>query len=210
MPISLTPLPFADTALVPAISAATLQTHHGLHHRAYVDNVNTATKGGPLAGARLAAIISAAAAAQNHVLFNNAAQAWNHGFYWFSLCAEPQEPDAGLAAAIHRDFGSLAALKEELVAQGMAHFGSGWVWLVRRGETLAVEQTHDAATYAVAGPGGDAVPLLVIDLWEHAYYLDYRNVRKNHLKQVIGSHLDWTFASENYARGTTWIYPDLI
>ena len=210
MSITLTPLPYADTALAPAISAATLQTHHGLHHRTYVDNVNAATKGGPHAIASLAAIISAAVAAQDHKLFDNAAQAWNHGFYWFSLCADPQEPDAGLAAAIERDFGSLAALKEELVAQGMAHFGSGWVWLVRRGTALSVEQTHDAASFAVAGSGGDAVPLLVVDLWEHAYYLDYRNARKNHLKQVIGSHLNWAFASENFACKAAWVYPDLI
>jgi Fe-Mn family superoxide dismutase len=162
MTITLTPLPYADTALAPAISAATLQTHHGLHHRAYVDNINAAIKGGPHAIASLATIISAADAAQDHKLFNDAAQAWNHGFYWFSLCADQQEPDACLAAAIERDFGSLALLKEELVAQGMAHFGSGWVWLVRRGTALSVEQTHDAASFAVAGPGGDAVPLLVV------------------------------------------------
>ena len=210
MTITLTPLPYADTALAPAISATTLQTHHGLHHRTYVDNVNAATKGGPQANASLAAIISAADVAQDQKLFNNAAQAWNHGFYWFSLCADPQEPDPDLAAAIYRDFGSMAALKQELVAQGMAHFGSGWVWLVRRGTALSVEQTHDAASFAVAGPGGDAVPLLVVDLWEHAYYLDYRNVRKNHLKQVIGSHLNWSFASENFARNSAWVYPDVI
>jgi Fe-Mn family superoxide dismutase len=210
MTITLTPLPYADTALAPTISVATLQTHHSLHHRAYVDNVNAAIKGGPHAIASLATIISAADAAQDHKLFNDAAQAWNHGFYWFSLCADQQEPDAGLAAAIERDFGSLALLKEELVAQGMAHFGSGWVWLVRRGTALSVEQTHDAASFAVAGPGGDAVPLLVVDLWEHAYYLDYRNVRKNHLKQVIGGHLNWAFASENFARNAAWVYPDFI
>jgi Fe-Mn family superoxide dismutase len=210
MPITLTPLPFADTALAPAISAVTLQTHHGQHHRTYVDNVNAATKGGPHANASLAAIISAADAGEDHALFNNAAQAWNHGFYWFSLCADSLAPDTDLAAAIDRDFGSLAALKEELVAQGVAHFGSGWVWLVRRGTALSVEQTHDAATFAVAGAGGDAVPLLVVDLWEHAYYLDYRNVRKNHLKKVIDGHLNWTFASENFTCKTAWIYPHAI
>ena len=210
MTISLIPLPYPDTALAPAISATTLQTHHGRHHQTYVDTVNEATTGGKLAKASLADIISAAEAAHDQKLFNNAAQVWNHGFYWHSLSPEPQQPDADLASAINRDFGSQAALQDMLLAQGMAHFGSGWVWLVSRGDALSVEQTHDAATFAVAGPGGDAIPLLVIDLWEHAYYLDYRNVRKNHLSAVIGEHLAWSFASENFARKTAWAYPDLV
>ncbi len=210
MSITLTPLPYPDTALEPVISALTLQTHHDRHHRTYVDNVNAATKGGPLANAPLADIISAAAAGNDTALFNNVAQAWNHGFYWHSLSPEAQAPDAALGAAIDEAFGSLADLKDELVRQGTAHFASGWVWLVKRGGELAVEQTHDAATFAVAGPGGDAIPLLVIDVWEHAYYLDYRNVRKTYLNQVIAGHLAWQFASENFARETAWIYPDLI
>jgi len=210
MSITLTPLPYPDTALAPTISALTLQTHHDRHHRTYVDNVNAAIKGGPHAQASLADIITAAAAGIDQKLFNNAAQAWNHGFYWHSLSPEAQVPDDALGAAIYRDFGSLAGLKDVLLEQGTAHFGSGWVWLVKRGKTLAVEQTHDAATFAVAGPGSDAIPLLVIDLWEHAYYLDYKNVRKNHLNQVIGGQLAWHFASENFARDAAWVYPDLI
>lgn len=210
MSISLIPLPYPDTALAPAISAATLQTHHDRHHRTYVDNVNAATKGGKHANSSLADIISAAAATNDQSLFNNAAQVWNHGFYWYSLSPEVEQPDANLEAAINLAFGSFAALKDVLLEQGMAHFGSGWVWLVKRGKALSVEQTHDAATFAVAGPGGDAVPLLVIDLWEHAYYLDYKNVRKNHLNHVIGGHLAWGFASENFARDAAWVYPDLI
>ncbi len=210
MTISLAPLPYADTALAPFISASALQTHHDRHHQTYVDNVNAATKGGTFALASLAAIISAAAAGDDQSLFNNAAQAWNHGFFWHSLSPGPEQPGAALSAAIDRAFGSLPALKDELLHQGMAHFGSGWVWLVKRGAALAVEQTHDAATFAVAGPGGEAVPLLVIDLWEHAYYPDYRNVRKSYLNQLIAGHLAWTFASENFARDGAWTYPDLI
>jgi superoxide dismutase, Fe-Mn family len=210
MSISLTPLPYADTALAPAISAETLGLHHGGHHRTYVDTVNAATKGGPLAGADLAAIITAAAADEQAVLFNNAAQTWNHGFYWHSLTPTAQQPDAALGAAIDTAFGSLAALKAEMFLQDTAQFGSGWVWLVKRGDALSVEQTHDAATFAVAGPGGDAIPLLVVDVWEHAYYLDYHNVRKNYLNQVIGGLLAWSFASENFARKSAWVYPDLI
>lgn len=214
MSISLIPLPYAATALAPTIPADTLELHHGGHHRTYVDTVNAATKGGPLAGAGLAAIITAAAADEQPALFNNAAQAWNHGFYWHSLSPAPQQPDAALGAAIDKAFGSLAALKQELILQGTAQFGAGWVWLVKRGDALSVEQTHDAATFAVAGPAGragaDAIPLLVIDVWEHAYYLDYRNVRKNYLHQVTSKLLAWGFASENFARKTAWVYPDLI
>lgn len=210
MPIRLTPLPYADTALAPTISAVTLQTHHDRHHQTYVDNVNAATKGTKLAQAALADIISAAAAEHDQPLFNNAAQVWNHGFYWHSLSPEPQQPGTDLTAAINRTFASLAILKDELLKQGLAHFGSGWVWLVKRGDVLSVEQTHDAATFAVAGPGGDAIPLLVIDLWEHAYYLDHKNVRKSYLSQLIGEHLAWDFASANLASETAWVYPDLV
>lgn len=210
MTITLAPLPYDHNALAPVISATTLQTHHEKHQRAYVDTVNAAVKGGKLASASLATIISASAANGDQVLFNNAAQVWNHGFYWHSLTPDRQLPGDDLAAAIDSAFGSRQALKDELLQQGTAHFGSGWLWLVLRGDRLSVEQTHDAATFAVAGPGGDAIPLLVIDLWEHAYYLDYRNVRKNYLTEVIGTHLAWTFASENFARKTSWIYPDLV
>jgi len=210
MSISLAPLPYADTALAPFISAGALQTHHDRHHQAYVDNVNAATTGGTFALASLATIISAAAAGNDQSLFNNAAQAWNHGFFWHSLSPGREIPGVALSAAIDRAFGSLPALKDELLQQGMAHFGSGWIWLIKRGAALAVEQTHDAATFAVAGPGGDAVPLLVIDVWEHAYYSDYRNVRKSYLNQLIAGHLAWTFASENFARDEAWVYPDMI
>lgn len=210
MSITLAPLPYPDTALAPAISALTLQTHHDRHHRTYVDNVNAAIMGGPHARASLAEIIAAAHIGHDQTLFDNAAQTWNHAFYWHSLSPETQEPDPALTAAIDRAFGSIGALKDLLLQHGMAHFGSGWVWLVKRGNGLSVEQSHDAATFAIAGPGGDAIPLLVIDLWEHAYYLDYKNVRKTHLNQVIGGHLAWNFASENFARDRAWIYPDFI
>ena len=212
MTISLTPLPYADTALEPAISALTLQTHHGKHHKAYVDKTNAAIAGGDQAAASLEAIIAAATVADgtgacDQSLFDNAAQSWNHGFYWHSLSPDVQTPGGELAAAITSAFGSLEALKEELTQQGTAHFGSGWVWLVARGDVLAVEQTHDAATFAVAGRNGAANPLLVIDVWEHAYYLDHKNVRPDYLGEVIGGHLAWDFASANFARRTPWTYP---
>ncbi|MBF9151638.1 superoxide dismutase [Novosphingobium jiangmenense] len=203
MAITLPPLPYADTALEPSISATTLQTHHGKHHKAYVDKTNAAVDGTDLADKSLEDIIAAAEAKGDKGLFNNAAQSWNHAFYWNSLTPDASEPTGDLAAAIEGSFGSLDRLREELAAQGAAHFASGWVWLVARGDKLAVGQTHDAATFAT----GDAKPLLVIDLWEHAYYLDHKNLRPEYLKAVIEKHLNWAFAAENLGRDGTWTYP---
>jgi Fe-Mn family superoxide dismutase len=203
MTIQLPPLPFGEDALAPAISAETLRTHHGKHHKAYVDKTNAAVEGGELADASLEQIIKASAQNGDQKLFNNAAQAWNHGFYWHSLSAEAKQPSGDLASAIDAAFGSLDALKEELAKQGADHFASGWVWLASREGKLTVVQTHDAET--LAHEGGN--PLLVIDLWEHAYYLDHKNLRPDYLKQVIGEHLDWDFAAENLARGSAWTYP---
>lgn len=203
MAITLPPLPYANDALEPAISAVTLQTHHGKHHKAYVDKTNAAIAGTDQADASLEQIIAAAAAKGDKGLFNNAAQSWNHAFYWNSLTPAMSEPAGDLASAIAASFGSLSALKVELLAQGTAHFASGWVWLLARGDSLSVEQSHDAATFAT----GDAKPLLVIDLWEHAYYLDHKNLRPDYLKAVIEGHLNWAFAAENLGRGGTWAYP---
>ncbi|WP_408589330.1 superoxide dismutase [Novosphingobium sp.] len=203
MAITLSPLPYADTALEPTISATTLQTHHGKHHQTYVDRTNTAVEGTDLAGKPLEDIVAAAIAQGNKGLFNNSAQTWNHGFYWHSLSAEAQTPEGDLAAAIDTSFGSLAGLLTELAAQGAAHFASGWVWLVAKDGKLSVEQTHDAASYADLSGN----PLLVIDLWEHAYYLDHKNLRPAYLKAVTEKHLNWDFAAENFARGTLWTYP---
>ncbi|WP_295631420.1 superoxide dismutase [Novosphingobium sp.] len=203
MAITLPALPYPEDALAPAISATTLQTHHGKHHKAYVDKTNDAVKDGPLASASLEDIIRAARDKGDKPLFNNAAQAWNHGFYWQSLSPAKQAPSAALADAIGQAFGSIEGLGKELAKQGTAHFASGWVWLVARGNALAVEQTHDAETFADT----EARPLLVIDLWEHAYYLDHKNVRPDYLKQVIADHLAWDFASRNFEASGTWTYP---
>ena len=203
MAITLPALPYADDAIAPAISAITLQTHHGKHHKTYVDKVNAAIAGGPHADAALEYIIKAAKESADKPLFNNAAQAWNHGFYWESLSPARQAPSGVLADAIADTFGSFEKLGEELARQGVAHFASGWVWLIARGSTLAVEQTHDADTFAT----GEARPLLVIDLWEHAYYLDHKNLRPDYLKQVIADHLAWDFASRNFDAAANWNYP---
>ncbi|KPL68705.1 superoxide dismutase [Erythrobacter sp. SG61-1L] len=200
MAFELIDLPFASDALEPAISAQTFSFHHGKHHKAYVDKTNAAIDGTDMANDDLETVI--AKARGNAGLFNNAAQVWNHGFFWYSLSPEATAPEGDLAAKIDADFGSLDALKEKLATAGAGHFASGWVWLVEEGGKLVVKDSHDAETFA--DQGGN--PLLVIDLWEHAYYLDHQNARPAYLDKVI-AQLNWAFAAENLARGTAWKYP---
>ena len=203
MPLKLIPLPYADDALAPAISAETFQTHHGKQHKTYIDKANAAAEALGVADASLEEIVDAAKKAGDKPAFNNAAQAWNHGFYWHSLAPDGDKPSGELAKAIDRDFGSLAKLGEELQARGEKHFASGWAWLAATGGKLSVEETHDGETLAL----GDKQPLLTIDLWEHAYYLDHKNERPKYLKAVIADHLNWDFAASNLAAGETWKYP---
>ena len=196
------PLPYDKEALAPTISADTLGFHHGKHHKAYIDKTNAAIEGTELANADLETVI-AKARGTNQGLFNNAAQSWNHGFYWNSLSPQAQQPSGELAQKIDAAFGSLDELKKKLSERGVGHFSNGWVWLADKGGTLSLEETHDGDTLADTG----TLPLLTIDLWEHAYYLDYQNLRPDYLKQVIDAHLNWSFAAENLARGTAWKYP---
>lgn len=202
MAFALISLPYDSEALAPAISAETLSFHHGKHHKAYIDKTNAAIEGTDLADASLEAVI-AKARGTNQGLFNNAAQSWNHGFYWHSLSPVAQSPEGDLAARIDAAFGSLDELKAKLADRGAGHFASGWVWLADKGGTLSIEESHDADTLADSGFN----PLLTIDVWEHAYYLDHQNLRPSYLKQVIDSHLNWAFAAENLARGSAWTYP---
>lgn len=202
MTISLMPLPYPKDALEPAISADTLAVHHGKHHKAYVDKTNEMAADAGMTQLPLEAIIAAAADKDDAKLYNQSAQVWNHGFYWSSLAPSPSEPQGDLAAAISDSFGTVDSLVEQLVEEGAAHFGSGWVWLVAQEGALAVTTTHDAGL-----PAGDTCnPLLVLDVWEHAYYLDRKNDRKAYLK-AAAARLDWTFAAENHRRGTRWTYP---
>jgi len=203
MAFQLIELPYDRDALAPAISGETLSFHHGKHHKAYLDKTNAAIAGTPLENASLEEVI-AQARGSNQGLFNNSAQSWNHGFYWHSLTPAAQAPEGDLAARIDSAFGSLDALKEQLAERGTGHFSNGWVWLADRGGTLVIAETHDGDTLADLE---DTLPLLTIDLWEHAYYLDHQNLRPNYLKQTIDQHLNWAFAAENLARGTTWVYP---
>lgn len=203
MAFALIDLPYDDTALEPAVSAKTLSFHHGKHHKAYIDKTNAAIEGGELADKSLEEVI-AAARGSNAGLFNNSAQSWNHGFYWHSMAAEETNASGELKSMIDEAFGSIDGLKEKLAERGAGHFASGWVWLAVKDGKLTIEETHDGDTLA---DQADVNPLLVIDLWEHAYYLDHQNARPAYLEAVSGK-LNWSFASENLARGTTWQYPN--
>ncbi|WP_114521585.1 superoxide dismutase [Altererythrobacter sp. ZODW24] len=202
MSFKLIDLPYADDALAPAISAETLSFHHGKHHNAYVTKTSDAIAGTDHADKSLEEVI-VASRGSNQGLFNNSAQSWNHGFYWHSLSGDAQTPSGDLAAKIDEAFGSLDALKEALASRGLGHFASGWVWLAEKGGKLSIEETHDGDTLADSGFN----PLLTIDVWEHAYYLDHQNARPAYLKAVIDNNLNWAFAAENLARGSAWTYP---
>lgn len=194
-PITLPPLPWADTALDPVISAKTLSFHWGKHHKGYVDALNGLIKGGPLEGKTLVEIVRASAADPTaRAVFNNAAQSWNHEFYWKSLRPKGGTAPSGvLAERIEASFGSLDALKKALVDAGTGQFGSGWAWLVAEGAALKVVKTANAETPITTG----ATPLLVVDVWEHAYYLDWQNRRKDHLTALVDGLLNWEFAAGN-------------
>ncbi|RDC60521.1 Superoxide dismutase [Alteripontixanthobacter maritimus] len=202
MAFNVTPLPYSDDALSPAVSAETLSYHHGKHHQAYIDKTNKAIEGTDHSDKSLEDIIGAARGSDQG-LFNNAAQSWNHGFYWHSMTGDSKSPSDELKSMIDDSFGSVDDLTSKLQDRGAGHFASGWVWLVEKGGKLSIEETHDGDTLA---DKNGINPLLVIDLWEHAYYLDHQNKRPAYLKAVTENKLNWGFASDNLARGTTWSY----
>jgi len=202
MAFKLIDLPYDDTALEPAVSAETLSFHHGKHHKTYIDKTNAAIEGKDLDGKPLEDVVKAARG-KDQGLFNNAAQSWNHGFYWCSLCASETSASDELSSMIKDAFGSVEALKTKLQERGAGHFASGWVWLAEKDGKLSIEETHDGDTLADQGFN----PLLTIDVWEHAYYLDHQNARPKYLEAVTKDKLNWAFASENLARGTAWKYP---
>ena len=193
-PHQLPPLPYDESALEPAISARTLSFHYGKHHKAYVDKTNALLEQAPeLRDLPLADLVRAVAGDPTRkTLFNNAAQAWNHDFYWKSLTPRAAETDGRLADAIRDAFGDVEACKQALSDAAIAQFGTGWAWLVVRDGKLAVESTGDAGTPITSG----ATPLLTIDVWEHAYYLDYQNERPRHVA-AVEPLLNWRFAAEN-------------
>ncbi|MBF0254088.1 MAG: superoxide dismutase [Candidatus Omnitrophica bacterium] len=193
--VELPKLPFEGNALEPVISGRTLEFHYGKHHKAYVDKTNALTEGADLAGKRLEDVIRAAAGdASKKGLFNNAAQVWNHTFFWKSLSPKQTSPSAGFAEKIKSAFGSQEEFNKKFAEAGAGQFGSGWLWLVNDGGKLAILTTSNAETPLT----GSKKPLLVIDVWEHAYYLDYQNRRPDYLKAVIEKHLNWAFAETNF------------
>jgi Fe-Mn family superoxide dismutase len=194
-PIALPPLPFDQGALAPVISANTLSFHYGKHHKTYVDTLNKLVAGSDFADMPLEDIIRATARQSDYAaIFNNAAQAWNHTFYWKSLRAKGGgDPPAVLKSLMQSSFGGVDQCKKELSKAAVAEFGSGWTWLVQDGGKLKIVTTPDAKTPLTDGPK----PLLTIDVWEHAYYLDYQNRRVDYVNALIDKLANWEFAGEN-------------
>lgn len=197
MSISLPDLPYARDALAPHISAETLDYHYGKHHKAYVDKTNELIAGKALEKASLEEIIREAHGADQG-LFNQAAQVWNHTFYWNSMAPHGGgEPTGDIAAAIEKDFGGYNAFKAAFAQAGAAQFGSGWAWLVAKGGRLEVRKTPNAELpWIEAG----VTPLLTMDVWEHAYYLDYQNRRPDYIAVFLDNLVNWDFANANLAR----------
>jgi len=195
IPVALPELPYPENALEPIISAKTVGFHYGKHHRAYVDNLNKLTASSDLDAADLGTIVrETARKPEKASIFNNAAQAWNHDFYWKSLTPKGGGvPKGKLAELAEASFGGTDALKKELQNAAVTQFGSGWAWLVLEGGKLKVMKTSNADNPMISG----AKPLLVIDVWEHAYYLDYQNRRADHVAAVIDGLLNWDFALNN-------------
>lgn len=191
MSITLPALPFDMKALEPFISAETLEFHYGKHHQAYVDNLNKLVQGTPHEGLALEDIILKADGA----VFNNAAQVWNHSFYWSGLSAHGGEPEGALSEAIARDFGAVAALKEQITQAATTQFGSGWAWLVLDERQLKVTKTSNADLPMKHGQKA----LWTIDVWEHAYYIDYRNARPKYVAAVLDKLINWRAIATNYA-----------
>ena len=185
---SLPPLPYAEDALEPVISAETLRLHHGKHHQKYVDTANELLAKDPIQAASLEEVVRAS----RGKLFNNAAQAWNHDFYWQSLSPKRQRPSGALLARLEKDFGNYDRFAEAFVAAAVGQFGSGWAWLVDKDGRLHVMATPNAETPMARG----IKCLLTVDVWEHAYYVDYRNERERYVSAVM-DRLNWEFAQSN-------------
>jgi Fe-Mn family superoxide dismutase len=195
---TLPPLPYADNALDPVISANTLGYHYGKHHKTYVDNLNNLVKGTDLEGQSLEAIVHATAGkADKAGVFNNAAQVWNHTFFWNSLRpGGGGVPTGKIGDLVNASFGGFDNFKKEFAQTCVTQFGSGWGWLVADGATLKLVKTPNAETPLTKGQK----PLLTIDVWEHAYYLDYQNRRADFVNALIDKLLNWQFAEANLGR----------
>ena len=191
----LPPLPYASDALAPHITAETLSFHHGKHHNAYVTNLNNLIKGTDLESKSLEEIVKLTAGkADKAGIFNNAAQVWNHTFYWHSM--KPNgggKPTGAIAQKIDADFGSYEKFVEAFTQAGTTQFGSGWAWLSLKNGKLEITKTPNAETPLTTG----ATPLLTMDVWEHAYYIDFRNRRPDYIKTFLEKLVNWDFANKN-------------
>ena len=198
MAFTLPDLPYAQDALEPHYSANTLSFHHGKHHNAYINKTNELIAGSDLDGKSVEEVIAAAHAAGNKGLFNQSAQIWNHTFFWNSM--KPGgggAPSGELASMIDASFGSLEEFKKQFVASAVGNFGSGWTWLVKEGNALKIVNTDDADTPLVTD---GQTPLFTVDVWEHAYYLDYQNLRPKFVETFLDKLVNWDFAAENLAK----------
>ena len=185
----LPPLPYAQDALAPIISAETISFHYGKHHRKYVDTLNQLLEKEPAEARSLEEVVRKSSGK----MFNNAAQAWNHGFYWHSLSPRPATPSAAVRRLLEKDFGSYESFVDKFAAAANGQFGSGWAWLVQKDGKLEVVATPNAETPMAKG----VRCLLTIDVWEHAYYIDYRNQRERYVQALIEKRLNWEFAEKN-------------
>ncbi len=196
MTIALPDLPYSFDALEPHISADTLKLHYGKHHRGYVSKLNKAVADSDYADLTLEQIIAKSKDANDAGVFNNAAQAWNHTFLWHSMTPNGGgAPDGQLKESIESAFGSVSAFRDAFRDAATSQFGSGWVWLVNDSGRLDIVTTSNAGTPLV----GDAIPLLTLDVWEHAYYLDYQNQRKRYVEKFLDHLINWEFAADNFA-----------
>ncbi len=196
-PLALSPLPYGDSALEPVITARTIGFHYGKHHKGYLENLHKLIAGTEYEALSLEAIIARTSSqAEKKAIYNNAAQVWNHTFYWKSM--KPQgggNPPTGLREKIEAAFGTVQACKKDLADAAVSQFGSGWVWLVLDGGKLKVMKTANADVPLTEG----LRPLLTIDVWEHAYYLDYQNRRADYVSAVLENLINWEFAAQNAA-----------
>jgi Fe-Mn family superoxide dismutase len=194
----LPPLPYTENALEPLITAKTMSFHYGKHHKGYVDNLNKLVAGTEYANMPLEKVITSTAGKPDRTaIFNNAAQIWNHTFYWNSLTPQGGgDPPAALKQSIEASFGSVDACKKELASMAVSQFGSGWAWLVLDGGVLKVVKTANANMPMTMG----MKPLLAIDVWEHAYYLDWQNRRADYVNAVLDKLINWEFALINASK----------
>lgn len=194
MPFILPDLPYAKDAFGQTISSETFDFHHGKHHKAYINKTNDLVAERPdLAGAKLSEVIAAAKDVADQPLFNNSAQAWNHSFYWQCLSPDSPQPSGRLKEMLHSEFGSVGNFIKAFKEEAVGHFASGWAWLVLDKDKLKITSLHDADTPLAHGMS----PLLTLDVWEHAYYIDYRNARPDHIQALLDNAINWEFVAQN-------------